>query len=520
MNPPPDHVQSAAVADGGFRPDDRRIAQVLEEYLSGIESGRVPDRQALLAAHPDIAGDLAKCLDGLAFIEKASPHLQTSVYASTPLPEPAGEGTLGDYRLIREIGRGGMGIVYEAEQISLCRRVALKVLPFASTLDPKQLQRFKNEAYAAAQLHHTNIVPVFATGCERSVHFYAMQYIEGQTLAELIRAARDKERGTRGEGLSTEDCVRQSAVMAAPVNVDTPGPQAAAVPTERTSWDPAFFRTIAHIGIQVAEALEHAHQGGIIHRDIKPGNLLIEDASLASQSASLRIWITDFGLAHCQNQIGPTMTGDLIGTLRYMSPEQALGKRIVLDQRTDIYSLGATLYELLTLQPPFDGQDRQELLRQIAFEEPRQPRRVNKNIPPELDTIVLKALEKNPTDRFNTVQELADDLRRFLDDQPIHARRATLWQKLRKWCRRHKPLVWTILAFSALLLGAVAALASWAAYTSQRQLEQIQKAEAEAKKSEVEATLRLHSALVAQARANRLSRRPGQRFGSLNRRIN
>ncbi len=508
MKPTLDQTPSAAVADGGFVAADRGIAQALEEYLSEVDAGRVPNRQAFLAAHPDIADDLAKCLDGLAFIEKASPQLQTSAYVPAPLPEPAGEGTLGDYRLIREIGRGGMGIVYEAEQISLCRRVALKVLPFASTLDHKQLQRFKNEAHAAAQLHHTNIVPVFATGCERSVHFYAMQYIEGQTLAELIREARGEPQEARDEGLSTMGWLREDAVVAAPANADTRAPQSITMSTEPSSRSFVYFRTVAHIGIQVAEALEHAHQVGIIHRDIKPGNLLIENASLASQPTPPRVWITDFGLAHCQNQIGPTMTGDLVGTLRYMSPEQALGKRVVMDQRTDIYSLGATLFELLTLQPPFDGQDRQELLRQIAFEEPRPPRQVNKNVPRELDIIVLKALEKNPADRYSTAQELADDLRRFLEDQPIHARRATLWQKLRKWCRRHKPLVWTGLAFSALLLGAVATLASWAAYTSQRQLERIQEAE-------TSATHRLYSALVAQARANRLSRRPGQRFGSL-----
>jgi tetratricopeptide (TPR) repeat protein len=446
MKPTPEQPPSAAIADGGFVPDDRRIALALDEYLSEIEAGRAPDRQALLAAHPDIADNLAKCLDGLAFIEKASPHLQTSAYPTAPLPESAGEGTLGDYRLIREIGRGGMGIVYEAEQLSLCRRVALKVLPFASTLDLKQLQRFKNEAHAAAQLHHSNIVPVFATGCERSVHFYAMQYIEGQTLAELIRATRD-------EG--------QNSVVAAAANADTREPQAITVSTERSSRSPAYFRTVAHIGIQVAEALEHAHQVGIIHRDIKPGNLLIENAPLPPHSVPLRVWITDFGLAHCQNQVGPTMTGDLVGTLRYMSPEQALGRRVVLDQRTDVYSLGATLYELLTLQPAFDGQDRQELMRQIACEEPRQPRRVNKNIPPELDTIVLKALEKNLADRFCTAQELADDLRRFLNDEPIRAQPPSVWQRCRKWSRRHKAVIRSAVVTLLVSLAAVAGSIGW-----------------------------------------------------------
>src|SRR5205823_4191214 len=149
----------------------------------------------------------------------------------------------------------------------------------------------------------------------------------------------------------------------------------------------------AHLGIQAAEALEHAHQQGVIHRDIKPANLLLD--------ARGNVWITDFGLAHFQSA-GLTMSGDLMGTLRYMSPEQALAQRVVIDHRTDVYSLGATLYEMLTLEPVFAGRDRQELLRRIAFEEPKSPRRLSKSIPAELETIVLKAMEKNPADRYAT----------------------------------------------------------------------------------------------------------------------
>jgi WD40 repeat protein len=200
--------------------------------------------------------------------------------------------------------------------------------------------------------------------------------------------------------------------------------------------------------VQAAEALEHAHQMGVIHRDIKPGNLLVD--------GHRHLWVTDFGLAHCQSHPGLTMSGELLGTLRYMSPEQALAQRVELDHRTDIYSLGVTLYELLALEPAFTGRDRQELLRQIAFEEPRPPRQLNRALPWELETIVLKAIAKSPAERYGTARELGDDLRRFLEDKPIQARRPTLVQRLRKWGRRHPAVVW---AAGIVLLLVLASLA-------------------------------------------------------------
>jgi WD40 repeat protein len=190
------------------------------------------------------------------------------------------------------------------------------------------------------------------------------------------------------------------------------------------------------LGIQAAEALEHAHQLGVVHRDVKPANLLVDGRA--------HLWITDFGLAHFQSQVGLTLSGDLVGTLRYMSPEQALAQRTLIDQRTDIYSLGASLYELLTLELAFPGNDRQELLRLIAFEEPRPLRRFNKAIPAELEAIVLKAMEKNPADRYATAQALAEDLRRFLEEKPILARRPSLLHRGRKWARRHRPVAWAL----------------------------------------------------------------------------
>jgi serine/threonine protein kinase/WD40 repeat protein len=544
-------------------PDDSRVIQALEEYIAELKKGGKPSREEYQARYPEIAEALAECLEGLEFIHGAAPRLQQTG-AEPPLVPPASsaeirpESPLGDFRILREIGRGAMGVVYEAEQLSLGRRVALKVLPFASTLDPKQLQRFKNEAQAAAGLHHTNIVPVFATGCERGVHYYAMQYIEGQTLAALIQELRQlegredrgsKEVGAMATALRGHACPPKAVGMApspdlVPTGAYTPegrvarpesskgvisgkpepttpfedsgratqesatlNDQATAAetlpqprPSILDSRSSPFFRTVANLGIQAAEALEHAHQLGVIHRDIKPANLLVDIRG--------NLWITDFGLAHCQSQAGLTMTGDLVGTLRYMSPEQALAKRVVVDHRTDVYSLGVTLYELLTLEPAFPGRDRQELLRQIAFEEPRSPRRLNKAIPLELETIVLKAIEKNPTDRYTTARELADDLESYLKDEPIRAKRPTMVHRAKKWCRRHKPLVWTALAFSAVLLVTIAGFALLMAYGTSRQLE-------ETRQAQTEGTFRLYRSYVEQARASRLSGRLGRRVESL-----
>jgi serine/threonine protein kinase/Flp pilus assembly protein TadD len=398
--------------------------QVLEGYLAELERGVPPDPGQLLARHPDLAEPLKEYLASLEFLHRAALGLRSGDRPREAVP-PAGLadlGCLGDFHIIREVGRGGMGVVYEAVQISLGRRVALKVLPFASTLDGRQLQRFQNEARAAAHLHHQSIVPVHATGCERGVHYYAMQFIDGQTLAAVIAELRQQAGSNEVEPHA--DGVPGAAA-----------PTAAVFSTQLSTQSPVFFRTVANLGVQAAQALEYAHQHGVVHRDIKPANLLLDERG--------HVWVTDFGLAHCHSQTGLTMTGDLVGTLRYMSPEQALAKRVPVDHRTDVYSLGATLYELLTLEPVFDGCDREELLQQIALHEPRPPRHWNPAIPADLETILAKAMEKEPAERFATAQELADDLQRFLEDEPIRAKRPTLVQRGRKWARRHQPLVWS-----------------------------------------------------------------------------
>ena len=211
-----------------------------------------------------------------------------------------------------------------------------------------------------------------------------------------------------------------------------------------------FFRTAARFIVQAAEALEHAHQFGIVHRDIKPANLLVDVHG--------RLWITDFGLAQFHADAGLTQTGDIVGTLRYMSPEQASGQRVLLDHRTDIYSLGATLYELVTLEPIFPGQNRQELLHRIINEEPRPPRALDSTVPVELETIVLKAISKSPGDRYGSAQEFADDLRRYLEDKPILAKRPSLLERVRKWSRRHPE--WVAAGVFLLLLSVAGLLIS------------------------------------------------------------
>jgi serine/threonine protein kinase/tetratricopeptide (TPR) repeat protein len=425
---------------------DALLAQVLEDYLARLETGSAPPREELLARYPELAESLEACLGSLDFIRRASrePSLSQSVSASSKRGARPAD-VLGDYRIVREIGRGGMGIVYEAEQHSTGRHIALKLLPFAATLDPRQLQRFKNEAQAAALLHHDHIVPVLDVGCERDAPFYVMQFIEGHSLAEVLRELRRLGRGEQLDDTDETGTARSLAGSLASGRWVPPAPDAVTKaqggsgtkvetkPSLTVVSGLPFFRTVAHLGAAAAEALDYAHQAGIIHRDIKPANLLVDGHG--------HLWVTDFGLARFARDASLTVTGDLVGTARYMSPEQTQGKRAAVDQRTDVYSLGITLYEMLTLQPAFGGRDRQEVLRRIASEEPCPPRRINRAIPPALETVVLKAIAKCPSERYPSARELADDLNRFLAGVPLRTRRPTLRQRAQRWASRHKKVV-------------------------------------------------------------------------------
>lgn len=437
--------------------DEQLLAQLLDEYLRALESGTPISLESLAERYPHLSQDLAKFGEGIDALHQATRHLSSGDASGISQADPPAK-QLGDFLLGREIGRGGMGIVYEAHQLSLDRKVAIKVLPTAAVWDQKQVARFQNEARAAAQLQHPNIVPVFAVGEEHGVHFYAMQLIDGASLDASFESDRLRKAETRdGHATSTVRDVRAASPEASEPSLSTqdfnPIQEAARSSGAFSSQSQSrpgkqHFRDIARLGIEAADALQHAHDCGIIHRDVKPSNLL--------RDSDGKTWVADFGLARIQKSSNVTMTGDVVGTLRYMSPEQAAGRQAEVDARTDVYGLGTTLYELLTNQPPFPGDDRQELLHDITTRDPTPPRAINPAIPRDLETIVLHALEKSREDRYETAQALATDLSRFLAGRPPLARRPTLLDHTQRWLFRHRraaALAVVVMAMLTLIFG-------------------------------------------------------------------
>jgi serine/threonine protein kinase len=415
-------VPASPEATGPYGPLDSaaELVGLLDHYLADLQAGKAPDRAKLLADHPNLAAQLEQCLSGIEFVHRAAKPQQ-----GTPTQ-------LGDFRIVREVGRGGMGVVYEAEQLSLKRKVALKVLRFGAVADQEVMQRFQREAETVAHLHHTNIVPIHAVGCEQGVHYYAMQFIEGHSLADVIGA----------RGASKSEDTHLLALRA-----------------------PSEFSEIARWGLQAAEALAHAHQRGVIHRDIKPSNLILDPEGT--------VWLTDFGLAKRADEVTLTAAGVLMGTPRYMSPEQAASAKQPIDHRTDIYSLGATLYELATGKPVFDARTPQGVITQILNAEPVAPRLIQGRMPRDLETIILKCLAKEPGKRYQQARDLADDLRAFLENRAIKARRVSLLEKAVRWSRKKRGTVTVAAtAVAASILVLVGGILGWLWYR-QAQLGQV-----------------------------------------------
>ncbi len=456
---------------------DEQLGEAIEAYLALAETGPPPEPEVFAARYPELGDDLIAALEGLALVQGL-------------VGDPSGPGPgsrletgrrIAGYRIVRELGRGGMGVVYEAVHVGLDRPVALKVLGSQAAPDSGGRRRFLNEARTAAGLHHTHIVPVFDVGQVGSLCYYAMQRIEGSGLDRVIRHLR-RDRATAagsstGGGSSpksrlgnrftpwplSKSRAGSSASKTGPWPPSVPandlsglGNLAGTCPADEVDEPPpfqpprgsAYYRWVAEVGREAAEALGHAHHRGIIHRDVKPSNLLVDGRGF--------VWVADFGLARRLADPSLTQHDSLLGTPRYMSPEQARVGPI--DGRTDLYSLGATLYELLTLRPPFEGQCAAELIEQIAQREPIAPRLIDPRVPRDLETIVLKLLSKRPADRYATSAELAEDLTRFLNYEPVRARRISPIGRAWRFARRH-PGITAVSTAAAIAILAVTTVA-------------------------------------------------------------
>lgn len=509
------------------------IDELAVDFVERHRRGEFPSIEEYAADHPELADEIRDLFPTIAELEGFKQRVAQSGGVAAPRGTRAIE-RLADFRIIREIGRGGMGIVYEAEQESLGRRVAVKVLPRSSLLQPKQLARFQREARTAARLHHTHIVPVFGVGEDDGHHFIVMQLIPGVGLDDVLRELRRLESGIVEKAQSADferpashvarSLLSACSAEAAAATMDSettqtdatsdaspsfgesktvfqPTPPALADTNRTTRIEPGdtdtgderfalklsgehlgaeYWRNIARIGRDAAEALEYAHHSGTLHRDVKPGNLLVD-----VQGA---VWVADFGLAKATEGDQVSQTGDIVGTLRYMAPEQL---RDAAEARSDVYGLGLTLYELATLRPAFDQQAcRRAVMQNGDFGEPPRPRRLVEHIPRDLETIIQTAIAPEPERRYQTAGALAADLDRFLEDRPILARRARWYEHLWRWSRRNRSVA-ALSAVALLLLVAIAAVSTTGYYRTEkaRKLAQDRLVDERAQRKRAEGTL-------------------------------
>jgi hypothetical protein len=381
---------------------------IIAEYVQQVEAGQVPDREVLLAQHPKLAERLRAFFADFDRLDRQAAELRLSAdpNRTTDATAPAGDELprvryFGDYELLEVIARGGMGVVHKARQVSLNRLVALKMILKGELATPRDVERFRAEAEAAANLDHPHIVPIYEVGEHDGQQYYAMRYIEGTALTRRPRA----------------DARQEAGLIAT-----------------------------------VARAVHFAHQHGILHRDVKPSNILVDPAGTP--------FVTDFGLAkRVDADRSLTEPGALVGTPRYMAPEQAAGRKD-LTVAADVYSLGVVLYERLTGQTPFDRATAPEILRQVLETEPPRPSSITPGLNRDLETICLKCLEKNPSKRYSSAEALADDLERWLRGEPILARPVGQAERAWRWCRRN-PAVAALSASLVLALLAGTVFSVW-----------------------------------------------------------
>lgn len=408
------------------------------------------------------------------------------------MKDPFIDQVIGGFRLVRRLGRGGMGLVFEAEEVALRdRKVAVKILPLEFAVDSQAIDRFKREAEIAGSLEHPNIVPVYAVGEELGYYYYAMKYVDGSSLAQAIAAAKRYEpeaqkrrpkdadpRATVASGARAEAAVLLYAEVGEDPDDTTVSSLSEMGPPDALAE--RRFQRAAEMIAQAAEGLAYAHQKTVIHRDIKPGNLMIDERG--------NVLIADFGLATDVQSQTLTLSGSLMGTPAYMSPEQIAAQRVPIDHRTDIYSLGATLYELLTLKPPFEAETREKLIHHILVKEPKRPRAHSRRVPRDLDTIAVKALEKDPDRRYPSAGEMAADLRRYLAGEPISARPVGPIVRVMKHLKKHRAAAASVLTAGVLALTAIVLATGISFMTIARERDSALRSRDAAEQAEREAT--------------------------------
>lgn len=391
------------------------VDQLTTEFLESCRNGDSPDPETYVDRYPELADTIRELFPMIAALESMKRDDQREI-ARTATQLPLDLTELGDFEIVREIGRGGMGIVYEAEQRSLARRVALKVLPKQALLDPVQLQSFEREARIVARLHHTHVVSLYGAGEHNGYHFLAMELVQGESLNRLIQALKsdDSSNSTLPESLRQKGTQRH--------------------------WD-----EVATIGRDAALGLQHAHERGVLHRDITPSNLLLDEHG--------NVMLSDFGMARIRENQDSVGTQTLGGTLCYLAPEIFSG---TFDERSDVFGLGVTLYEFATLNPAFADSNPAEAVKRIASQSfhPKRPREFDASIPRDLETILLKSMAEQPQHRYGSADELAEDFQRFLERRPILARRSSVFEHAWRWCRRNS----AVAAMSALAIASLIAL--------------------------------------------------------------